>query len=153
TPIPGYYNEVKAAIDTIAHARAKRTNVGLYVYGEKTITKVPLGPAANVSGDSLGIQKDFAKITTKAMQKGLQSAVTTLSNAPGRRVVFLIGDGEDQDANVNINDEIKKLGDSSIEVYVLGCNPKGNIEPKEQARLVKLGKLGDYLVANQSEQI
>jgi hypothetical protein len=153
TPIPGYYNEAKAAIDTIAHARAKKTNVGLFVYGEKTITKVPLGPAANVSGDSLGIQKDFAKITTKAMQKGLQYAVTTLSNAPGRRVLFIIGDGEDQDANVNINDEVKHLSDSSIEVYVLGANPRGNIEPKEAARLGKLGKLGDYLVANQAEQI
>ncbi len=153
TPITGYYNEVKGAIDTIAHARAKKTNVGLFVYGEKTVTKVPLGPAANVSGDALGIQKDFAKITTKAMQKGLQFAVTTLSNAPGRRVLFLIGDGEDQDANVNINDEVKKLSDSSIEVYVLGASPRGNIEPKEAARLGKLGKLGDYLVANQAEQI
>jgi hypothetical protein len=151
--INGYYNEVKQAIDVIAKARTKRTNVGLYVYGEKTITKVPQGPAANVGGDSLGIQKDFAKITTKALQKGIQSAYTTLSNAPGRRVLFIIGDGEDQDANVNINDEIKKLTDASVEVYVLGANPRGNIEPKEAARLGKLGKLGDYQVANQAEQI
>src|SRR5262249_25333951 len=95
------------------------------------------------------------KVTTKALQKGLQYAVTTLSGAPGRRVLFIIGDGEDQDANVNINEEIRKLQDASIEVYILGANPRGNIDPKEAARLGKLGKQtgGDYLVASQQEQV
>ncbi len=151
--IPGYYNEVKAAIDEIAKARVKKTNIGLYVYGDKAIEKVPLGPAANMSGESLGAHKDYSKITTKAFKVSLSYVQTLLSNAPGRRVLFIIGDGEDQNDNAIINDEINKLDDSSIEVYVLGANPRGGIDAKAANRLTKLGKLGEYQVASQAEQI
>jgi hypothetical protein len=151
--IKGYYNEVKQSIDEIARARTKKTNVGLYVYGDKVFEKVPLGPSQNITGDSLGLQKDFSKITTKAFKLGLGFAHTLLSNTPGRRVLFVIGDGEDQNDNVAITDEIRKLEEASIEVYVLGANPRGPLEPKAQNRLTKLGKLGDFQVAQQDVQI
>jgi hypothetical protein len=151
--IKGYFDEVKPAIDVIARARTKKTNAGLYIYADKVYEKVPLGPATNLTGDSLGVQRDYAKYTTKAFKLGLSFAHTTLSNTPGRRVLFVIGDGEDQQDNVNINDEIKKLEDSSVEVYVLGANPRGPLEPKAANRLTKLGKLGDYQTAAQAEQI
>lgn len=151
--IKGYYEQVKQAVDVIAKARIKKTNVGLYVYADKSIEKVPLGPAANLSGESLGAQKDYSKYTTKAFKVALSSAQTTLSNAAGRRVLFVIGDGEDQNDNAIINDEIKKLEDSSVEVYVLGANPRGGIDAKAANRLTKLGKLGEYATAMQAEQI
>jgi hypothetical protein len=153
TEIKGYYEQVKQAVDAIAKARQKKTNIGLYVYGDKAIPKVPLGPASNVSGESLGAQKDYSKITTKAFKVSLQVMQTLLSNAPGRRVLFIIGDGEDQNDNANINDEIKKLDDSSIEVYVLGANPRGTLDAKAANRLTKLGRLGEYASAAQADQI
>ncbi len=151
--IKGYYDEVKQAIDVIARARTKKTNVGLYIYADKADVKVPLGPAGTLTGDSLGQQSDFKKNTTKAFKLGLGVAWSVLSNTPGRRALFVIGDGEDQNDNVSIQDEIKKLEDSSIEVYVLAANPRGPLEPKSQNRLTKLGKLGEFAVAAQGEQI
>jgi hypothetical protein len=151
--IPGYYEQVKQAIDAIAKARQKKTQVALYVYGDKAIERVPLGPASNLSGESLGAQKDYSRITTKAFKVSLAVVHTLLSNVPGRRVLFVIGDGEDQNDNANINDEIKKLEDSSVEVYVLGANPRGTLDAKASNRLTKLGKLGEYALASQAEQI
>jgi|SoiMethySBSTD1v2_1073268.scaffolds.fasta_scaffold152350_3 hypothetical protein len=151
--IKGYFEEVKQAIDEIARARTKKTNVALYIYADKAEPKVPLGPAANVTGDSLGVQADYRKHTTKAFKISLSVAATVLSNAPGRRVLFVIGDGEDQSDNASINDEIKKLEDASIEVYVLGANPRGPLDPKAANRLTRLGKLGDFQTAAQGEQI
>ncbi len=153
TEIKGYYNEVKQAIDTIAKARPKKTQVALYVYGDKTITKADFQPATSFTAESLGAQKDFSKITTKALIKSLDYAATTLGQKPGRRVLFLIGDGDDQDVNARITDVVKKLDDAGIEVYVLGANPQGTIEPKDDNRLVRLGKLGEYQKALQSEQV
>jgi hypothetical protein len=150
---PGYYEQVKQAVDVLAKARLKKTNVALYVYGDKAIEKAPLGPASNLSGEMLGAQTDYAKITTKAFKVSLGVAHTILSNAPGRRVLFIIGDGEDQNDAANINDEHKKLDDSSVEVYVLGANPRGTIDARASTRLTRLGKLGEYQVASQAEQI
>jgi FHA domain/von Willebrand factor type A domain len=153
TPINGYYNEVKAAIDTIAKARPKNTNIALYMYGDKTKILADWTPASNFTAESLGVQKDFAKITTKAFIKGLDFANTALQGKNGRRVLFVIGDGDDQDQSAKINDSITKLQNASIEVYVLGANPQGNIEPVPEGRLNKLGKLGEAQKALQAEQI
>ncbi len=113
--IVGYFNEVKAAIDVIAKARTKNTEVGLYIYADKTITKAPMGPPEAVTGDSLGVQKDYSKLSTKALHIALQNAVTTLSQKEGRRVLILISDGGDQQDNYNPTDDIKKMDGSSIE--------------------------------------
>jgi hypothetical protein len=153
TEIKGYFEEVKQAVDEIARARTKKTNVALYIYADKAEAKVPLGPAQNVTGDSLGVQTDYRKHTTKAFKLSLGVVHTLLSNTPGRRVLFVIGDGEDQNDNASINDEIKKLEDASVEVYVLGANPRGPLDPKAANRLTRLGKLGDFQTAAQAEQI
>ena len=41
----------------------------------------------------------------------------------------------------------------SIEVYILGANPRGPLDARAQTRLTKLGKLGDFQSAQQAEQI
>jgi hypothetical protein len=91
---------------------------------------VPLGPAANVTGDSLGVQADYRKHTTKAFKISLERGGHGPVECARRRVLFVIGDGEDQSDNASINDEIKKLEDASIEVYVLGANPRGRSIPR-----------------------
>ena len=151
--IKGYFNEVKQAIDVIAKTRTKNTNVGIWVYGDKVFERAPMSPAGNITGESLGAQKDYSRITTKAFKLGLGFAQTTLSNASGRRVLFVIGDGDDQNDNVTITDEITKLENSGIEVYILGANPRGPLDARAQTRLTKLGKLGDFQSAQQAEQI
>jgi hypothetical protein len=153
TEIKGYYNEVKQAVDSIAKARPKNTQIALFVYGDKTIEKVSFAPAASFTAESLGSQKEYSKITTKALQKGLDYSATALSKMNGRRVLFLIGDGDDQDVNARVQDQVKKLEDAGIEVYVLGANPQGPIEGRDDNRLSRLGKLGEYQKALQAEQL
>ncbi len=151
-PIPGYYDQVKEAIDTFAKARPHDTKVSLMVYADTVVTKVGLGPWENVTGEALGAQKDYAKSKSKALALGLHLAQTALEQQQGRRVLVVIGDGGDQnDANMP-STEIKKLAESGIEVYVLGADwqgmPLGN-----QRRFQRLGTLGDFQQASQADQL
>jgi len=152
--IKGYYPQVKEAIGVIAKARPKNTNVALWVYGDKTIVKADFAPAVNFTPESLGVQKEFAKITTKAFVRSLDSAATALSLKNGRRVLFVIGDGDDQDSSSRTSEVQKKFENAGVEVYILGANPQGNIDPVPDGRMRKLGTaLGEYQKALQEEQI
>jgi FHA domain-containing protein/von Willebrand factor type A domain-containing protein len=151
-PIPGDYDQVKAAIDVISKIRQKNTKVGLIVYAEKPDIKVQMGDPSAVTGESLGAQKDYAKSATMGLKVGLQTAWQILSNMNGRRVLFVIGNGQDQQDNYNPKDEIEKLESSNIEVYILGADPK-TADPRNQARFGKFKRLGDFQWATQAEQI
>lgn len=150
--IDGYYDVVKQAVDIAAKARPKHTRVGLYVYGDSVIEKVPMGAPENVSGESLGAQAAYAPITTKALQRGLEEAVRVLGNEPGRRALFLIGDGGDQRDGYNPRHELERLAAASIEVYALGASPR-DPAPADRHRLDMIGKLGAHRFANQKEQV
>lgn len=150
--IPGYYDVVKPAIDVIARARPRSTRLGLYVYGESVVEKVPLGSPDRVTGEALGPESAYAAVTTYALQRGLEEAVRVLGNEPGRRVLFVIGDGADQIEGYSVNREVNKLAAASIEVYVLGASP-GEPNFHNQGRLEALGRLGAYRYAAQKEQV
>jgi hypothetical protein len=150
-PTIGYYDVVKEAINAIARARPQHTRMGLYVYGDTAIEKVPMGPPDNVTGEALGAQRDYADITTKSLQRGLERALTILTNEKGRRVLFVIGDGSDQ-VDYNPHRDVDKLEAASVEVYVLGASPRQPVSA-EKRRLEALGRLGAHLYANQREQV
>lgn len=151
-PTIGYYDVVKEAINAIARARPQHTRMGLYVYGDTVIEKVPMGPADAVTGDALGPQRDFTPITIKSLQRGLERAFSILSDEKGRRVVFIIGDGGDQAGDYSPRRDVDRLENASVEVYVLGASPR---EPMaaDRRRLEALGRLGAYIYANQKEQV
>src|SRR5262249_13531564 len=121
--IEGYHDVVGPAVEAIAKARAKKTRVGLWVYGESVVEKVPLGPPDRIVAGALRPPAREAKVTACALQRGLEEAVRVLANEQGRRVLFLIGDGRDQRDGWNPGAERNKLQAASIEVYALGASP------------------------------
>jgi Inner membrane component of T3SS, cytoplasmic domain/von Willebrand factor type A domain len=138
-PIPGAWEEVKAAIDILAKTRVKKTKIALWVYAADVQTKAELGDPSNVGGEMLGAQKDFAKNATSALRLGLESAQSTLSSEEGRRVVILIGDGRDTSDDVNYKDIAAKFEAASIEFYAILASPKA-VEPSAKSKLDALGK-------------
>jgi hypothetical protein len=152
TTIPGYYEQVKEAIDTFAKARPHDTKVALMVYADTVVTKVALGPWESVTGEALGPVGDYARSNSKALALGLHLAQTTLDQQQGRRVLVVIGDGGDQNEGNNLSAEVRKLAESGIEVFVLGGD-WGGMESGNQRRLSRLGALGDFQQASQADQM
>jgi hypothetical protein len=147
----GYFEVVKAAVDTIARARTRHTRAGLYVYGQTVMARVPMGPPENVSGAALGALEEYAAITSKALQRGLEEALRVLSSEPGRRVLFVIGDGGDQVRDYSARADLDRLRAASVEVYVLGASPRE--QEWNRPRLEAMGRLGATRLANQKEQV
>ncbi|HKA87186.1 MAG TPA: FHA domain-containing protein [Haliangiales bacterium] len=148
--IPGYFDLVKPAIDAFGKVRSKNTKAALYTYGVKADVKSPMGNISGLNGDALGQQSDYAKINTKSLRTGLQTARTELSSQPGRRVLVVIGDGNDQQETYSVKDEYNQLGDASIEVYVL-CATPASIPPLNKKNCNKLGELGGVAMVEQRE--
>jgi hypothetical protein len=138
-PIPGAWEEVKAAIDALAKTRVKKTKVALWVYAAEVVPKTELGDPSNVGGEMLGAQKEYSKNATSALRLGLESAQSTLSSEEGRRVVVLIGDGRDTSDDVNYKDIAAKFEAASIEFYAILASPK-SIEPTAKSKLDALAK-------------
>ena len=150
--IDGYHDVVKEAIDVVARARPRHTRVALYVYGDSVVARAPMGPAEAVSGDLLGAQAEYAAINTKALQRGLEEALRVLGAEPGRRVLFVIGDGGDQVEGYSVRADVERLAAASIEVYALGASPR-DPSPVDRNRIGQLGRLGAHRFANQKEQV
>jgi hypothetical protein len=148
--IPGYYDLVKPAIDSFAKVRSKNTKAALYTYGEKVDVRSPMGPIGGLSGDALGAQSEYSKINTKSLKTGLQVARTELSDQPGRRVLVVIGDGNDQIETYSVKDEVNQLGEASIEVYAL-CATPASLPPINKKNCNKLGELGGVAIVEQRE--
>jgi hypothetical protein len=149
----GYYEPVKAAIEAIAKARVKNTQVALWVYHAKVDEKVDFGPADTLNVEAIGALHDFADKATKGLDNGIQYAIKKLSDKPGRRVLVVIGEGEDQkDTWKPTRDVTRALENASIEVYVLGAGP-GVQDNRNQQNLNALGALGSVKIANQREQV
>lgn len=149
----GYYEPVKQAIDAIAKARVKNTQVALWVYHAKVDEKVDFGPADAINPEAIGALHDFAEKATKGLDNGIQYAIKKLSDKAGRRVLVVIGEGEDQkDTWKPTRDITRALENASIEVYVLGAGP-GVQDNRNQQNLNALGALGSVKIANQREQV
>jgi hypothetical protein len=148
----GYYDQVKQAIDVFAKARPKNTQVALWVYHAAVDKKVDFTAPESVGGDAIGPLTDFNEKATKGLNAALQLAVPELGNRPGRHVLVIIGDGEDQQDTWQPRGNKQGLESASIEVYFLGAGP-GVQDPRIQTNITTLGTLGSHQIALQREQV
>src|SRR5262249_49904006 len=111
-----------------------------------------MGTPDRITGDALGPREEYGKFTSKAFQRGLEEAARILAAEKGRRVLFVIGDGDDERSDYNARMEIDRLRGAMIEVYALGASPD---EPQwnGRRRLEQLGALGGFRYANKKEEV
>ena len=106
---PAYYEgaliTIAKTLDRVPIARrVPEASLGTVIaYGDSAQAIVPLGPIGNVTGRSLGRQKDYAHKIGSALVKGIELAIQTLRSAKTKRKVLLvIGDGNDTDNEVAV---------------------------------------------------
>jgi len=72
----------------------------LITYANKAAIRVPLGPIDKVTGKALGTQKDYQNNNGTEMVQGVALALAELhKTAAARKIVIVIGDGNDADAD------------------------------------------------------
>jgi hypothetical protein len=101
----------------------------IVVYHKGAEVKLPMGPLANLTGDKLGIEKDYEGKVTRDLVTGVNSAVTELRKVTtARKVLIVVGDGADTNIETAKTQlaNLKKLCDQDrIELY--GLNYVANI--------------------------
>lgn len=94
---PGILVDLRAALDH------NQLNVGppgsqgmVITYGDKPVIRVPMGPLANLTGASLGTQRDYFGATGSELVSGIRLALASLSKVQTeRRVLIVVCDGND----------------------------------------------------------
>ncbi|MBX3158242.1 MAG: VWA domain-containing protein [Deltaproteobacteria bacterium] len=71
----------------------------LVTYADKAIVRMPLGPIAGLPA-ALGTQRDYYGTTGSELVSGVRRALTELRKVDARRVLIVVGDGSDTDAEL-----------------------------------------------------
>jgi hypothetical protein len=140
---PAAFEQVKASIDQIGAIPGKTIREALVTYGDAPRVIAPFAPGSRVHGDQLGPQDNFARVKKAGLSAGIEAALGLYATRPGRKILILIGDGED--AGAKLDAAAKKLG--GVEIYAVLVAP-GGIAPASQARLRELvghGAVGSRL--------
>lgn len=100
---PGILKSLKAGLQEvpIATAGPSGSKGVLISYSDKAVTKVPMGPLANITPEALGTQDDYyRKAMGSAMVEGLSLAITELHNVTAsRKALIIVCDGNDSNAD------------------------------------------------------
>jgi len=81
----------------------------LITYEDKANIRVPMGPLANITGESLGTQKEYYKKTGTAMVQGIDLALAQLHQVTAeQKVLVVVCDGNDTD-NGNAKAQLANL--------------------------------------------
>jgi hypothetical protein len=144
-PTEGAYDQIKPAVEALLKVGPKKTKGAILVYGKDVLIKQPMGPLAALNGETIGGPKEFHGVGEKQFKNGLEKAfelLTTESNA--RKVLVVIGDGGDTNAQVNISDTAKKFEGAGIDVYAIRATPKREDfeNNNNKNRMKQLGSLG-----------
>lgn len=95
---PGALIALRAALDTnkIGSWGPAGSQGMVITFGDKPVVRVPMGPLDNVSGSSLGTQKDYFGTTGVELVSALRLAVAELEKtSTTRRALIVICDGND----------------------------------------------------------
>ncbi len=152
-PSPGAYDDVKQGIDILKVVGPKKTRGAVITYGGQVITKFPMAPITGVSGEVIGAAKEYHDVGTKKFKDGIEAAFSLLSNEPGRKVLIVIGDGGDINANVSIVDTVNKLKGLDVEVYAIRATAKRDDfdNPQNQQRMRQLAGTNLKVAAKTSD--
>ncbi|MBT8494165.1 MAG: hypothetical protein KJO07_14005, partial [Deltaproteobacteria bacterium] len=99
---PGAHAGLGAALDALSKAGPDNSRAALLIYTDgKVIAKKPMGSARELGAASLGAQTEYKEYISKPLVVGLTEAWSLLSNEPNsRRVLVVIGDGNDDNADI-----------------------------------------------------
>ncbi len=95
---PGVLNGLRTALDKVNFGNAGPPgSVGtIIVYDDSVSERVKMGPLANITGQSLGTQKDYQNTQGRELYAGVYLGVTKLTQTPAsRKVLIVICDGVD----------------------------------------------------------
>ncbi len=94
---PGILIDLRAALDKNRMSSGPPGSLGMVItFGDKPVIRVPMGPLANITGKSLGSQKDYFGETGVELVSGLRLALSELAKVPtARRVLIVVCDGND----------------------------------------------------------
>jgi hypothetical protein len=152
-PSPGAYEDVKAGIDILKNVGPKKTRGAILTYGGQVMPKAPMGPISGLSGEAIGAAKEYHEVGTKKFKDGLEAAFDLLSKEPGRKVLIVIGDGGDINANVAIVDTVGKLRNLDAELYCIRATAKRDDfdNSQNQQRMKQLCGAGVKVAAKTSD--
>jgi hypothetical protein len=95
----------------------------IVIYKRGAEVKLPMGPLANLTGDKLGIQKDYELEVTRDLVTGVAEAITQLRKVTtSRKVLIVVGDGADtniDNAKTQLTQLRKQCEQDRIELYGL----------------------------------
>ncbi len=122
TVFPGAFVGLPPAIDALAAAGPAGSQGALLIYNDTAVFKQEMGDIKALTGAALGKQQDYEDSITKSFLVGLQEAFKTLNASSGRRVLVVIGNGQDlagADIGEPLNAQIESFKKSKVEVYTI----------------------------------
>lgn len=143
--LQGAFTGLPDAIDSLTKAGPPGSTGALLVYaGGSATEKYATGEIGGLSG-AIGTQQDYKDIGVPFIV-GVDEAYKKLTEASGRRVMVVFGDGtgQSEDLNAPLDERIKKLEALGAEVYTIyfAATPTDNPVPK--GNLKRLGYSGFY---------
>jgi hypothetical protein len=115
----GAFKSIAAALDVLTSAGPIGSKGELIVYGNSPVVKLPMGDLKNLTGAALGTQKDYAKVTARQLKSGVEQALGDLDKLPGRKILFIIGDGADTNPDNKVAlAKLRKENDAKSHVEV-----------------------------------
>jgi len=101
----------------------------IVVYHKGAEVKLPMGPLANMTGDKLGLEKDYDGKVTRDLVTGVAEALNQLKKVTtSRKALIIVGDGADtniDNAKTQLAQIKKQCEQDRIELY--GLNYTANI--------------------------
>jgi hypothetical protein len=95
----------------------------IVIYKGGAEVKLPMGPLANLTGDRLGVQKDYEGQITRDLVTGVNAGLTELRKVTtSRKVMIVVGDGVDTNpevAKTALAAARKQCESDRIELYAL----------------------------------
>ncbi len=121
----GVLKNMKQALQTVPFSNAGPAgSKGVLIsYGDKAEVKVPMGPIANITPESLGTQKDYNRKFGTAMVDGISLAMAELHNVTAsRKALIVICDGNDtnnESAKVQLANLKKQAASEKIQTFAI----------------------------------
>jgi hypothetical protein len=99
----------------------------IVVYHQGAEVKLPMGDIKNLTGEKLGVEKDYEGKVTRDLTTGVNAALTELRKVTtSRKVMIIVGDGADTNidvAKVQLAQLKKHCEQDRIELYALAYQP------------------------------
>jgi hypothetical protein len=153
----GAFQGLAAAVDPLTKMGPNGSRAALLVYADgNAIVKQSMGDASAVSGSSLGSQTDYQEFISKPLVVGLTEAwklFTTPEAAPTRKILVVIGDGNDdkEDVAADLNKVLDDLKKAEVESYSIHYVAKTEDGPQGQQNMLKVGYERHYNATSRKE--